>query len=368
MIREGDALEAGDVVRVSRSGTVVVAAPECQAFAVTLGKGTHRLGGYAPEGRGPQFVGPGLRGVGDERAGGIAVPGRLDVRPLSLRCGQCVPHPSMYEVRSLGRFRARVRVSEGSVLAAAPGGTPVRVFASEQADSRCVRGRCRLTKRLYHPDEPWKTSVTPSLRLVRLVSTALGARPERARLAPPFAVSSVDALRAAGGEPEELLVRWTRTLRSSRVRDRSDSGILVWQRDDRRARTVWRVAYERRFPPSVPIDAQLGDLTGEGQPDALVQQLAGSGGCGPKVVLATVGGRVRELFRRNECETMLRLERGSLIVDDPIGPCWMPGGGGAHCSGGTRHTIMRWDGRRLAVSRSTVKCYGRLDPRRNCTR
>jgi hypothetical protein len=371
-LAEGSVLTPGDELRIAPGGLVVAGLPECNAYAVTLGPGRHTVGGYDPEGRGGGSTGTSVAAIGDEHAGGASVAGRLNVEPLTLHCRECAPLPSAYEVRAQGARRVTVRVADGTVMAAAPGVRPIRVPAGFQADAVCEEYRsCTVSRRLFQPDEPWSSPVTPPAGFRPEAVSRAGARPPRSSLAPPYSRVWVRILRAAGGAPEQILVRWNRELRhrgGGFAGDlRRQQGVLVWEGARRGAFTRWRVVYSRRFRPWDSTFASTGDVTGDGHPDALLEQVMGSGACGPHIVVGQVRGRVRTLFRRDTCETSMGLARGALVIDEPVGPCPYEAGS-AHCFGGRRVVVMRWNGSKLVPAETTVECaFPRLDPARECT-
>ena len=107
------------------------------------------------------------------------------------------------------------------------------------------------------------------------------------------------------------------------------------------------------------------DITGDGHLDALTNESQGSGGCGFTRVLISSEGRLREEFAYEGCDYSMRIEKGAVVLANGVGPC--PFEGGAHCSGGTRKTIKRWNGTKLVTTRETVTCNEpHLDPARDC--
>ena len=137
----------------------------------------------------------------------------------------------------------------------------------------------------------------------------------------------------------------------------------LWQRT---GATRWRVVFRHRAAEYTFPSVTVGDTTGDGHPDVLLVEAQGSGACGLRLLVAWVAGGERMLVARNECESGFRLERGTLVVDEPVGSCpYTPGS--AHCAGGTRHIVMRWSGARLTERRTKVTCaFLRLDPTRGC--
>jgi hypothetical protein len=113
--------------------------------------------------------------------------------------------------------------------------------------------------------------------------------------------------------------------------------------------------------------ATVADVTNDGHPDAvLVVGNGGSAGCGEATVVAWVRGRTRVIFRHGLCESSVRGVRGGVVLDVPVGACPYKYGS-AHCVGGRREELWRWNGRALALSRVRVTCVlKRLDPHRAC--
>jgi hypothetical protein len=114
------------------------------------------------------------------------------------------------------------------------------------------------------------------------------------------------------------------------------------------------------------MSVSIGDVTGDHHPDVLTLETVGSGGCGAHTLAASAAGKERTLFANNTCETGLGLAGGALLVDKAIGPCPYPGGS-AHCFGGVRHELLRWNGSKLVEHKTRITCaLPRLDPSHNC--
>ena len=326
-------------------------------FRLSLGPGGYAVGSYRGSGRGLDFTGRAAVADGDAHAGGFETHG-LRVLPLSL---------SRYEVRTIGGI-TRVRVYAGAVAASTYDGRSVRVVQGQQAAAVCASAHCRLIgPRIFQPAEPWTTRPAgPTLRFERRISVHPGSRPPPRSLAPPYSlVRSAVRLPAAGGEPEEMLVVWSRETRKrpGARAPREQQGIVLWRRA---TPAEWRVAWSRRFAPYVFVGASTGDVNGDRHPDVLLGTSQGSGGCGLSKLIADVRGRAHELFARTTCETNYRIAGGALHVYEPVGPCpYRPGS--AHCFGGTRHVVLRWRGARVIERRARVRCaFARLDPARAC--
>ena len=135
--------------------------------------------------------------------------------------------------------------------------------------------------------------------------------------------------------------------------DLDTGGIVIWQ-------PGWRLAYS--LPLAVTevfrVQAQRGDVNGDGEPDLLLfEDMGGSGGCGIHRLLAPVGAGIRQLYATNDCEDNARLEiaHGALVVytglvRDPRS------GSQIHCCWKTwLRTTIRWHGlHRTSVVRARV--------------
>jgi hypothetical protein len=354
-VRAGDLVGPGASLVVLGGGRAVVGATECNGFRLSLGPGVYTVGTYVQSGRGAAFAGSRAAGTGDAHAGGFTAHGLTGV------------------VRGAhDRRRAARAVSAGTVVATAFNGRAARLREGEEAAALCAtRDRCRLVgPRLFQPAEPWTTFPGRSTpRFAHRLSVAPGTRPPRHLLAPPFSLlREVRDLPAAGGEPEEVLVAWSRWLRArpGPSLPQSANGITLWRR---MSPTEWRVAWSRRYAEFVAPGAIVGDVNGDRHADVLlVEWNGGTGFCGPRRLLADVGGRARVLFARSTCETQMTIANGALVIDEPVGPCPYRQGS-VHCFGGTRHVVLRWRGARLVARSAHVSCaLPRLDPARGCRR
>ena len=226
----------------------------------------------------------------------------------------------------------------------------------------CLAGHLRL----FQANEPWTTPAEGVLD--RLPRNVEGASPPLSAFAPAF--SNVDAKRlpAAGGEPEQAVVSWSRAVRRgdesfSGFTDAPEQGFLAWQRATPKR---WELVYEQPLECCPATNIEVGDITGDGHLDALTNESQGSGGCGFTRVLISIEGRLREEFAYEGCDYSMLIEKDTVVLADGVGPC--PFEGGAHCSGGTRKTIKRWNGTKLVTTRETVTCNEpHLDPARGCT-
>lgn len=368
-VRAGELVAPDATLRIARGGRALVGATECNGFRVSLGPGEYSIGSYVQTGRGVDFAGRAAVAHGDAHGGGLAAHG-LRVLPLSTRCRGCGdPAPASYEMRTVGGI-ARVRVYDGAVVASAFNGRSARVRQGQQAAAVCASDtRCRLIgPRVFQPAEPWTTPpASGRARFARRLAVSPGSRPPPRLLAPPFSVvRSLVGLPAAGGEPAELLVHWTRArrMRPGPGELQEQQGIALWRRA---SPSEWRLAWMRRYSGYLPLGALSGDVNGDRHPDVLlVEWNGGTGFCGPRRLIADVRGRAHELFARTTCETEMRIAGGALHIDEPVGPCPYRNGS-VHCFGGTRHVVLRWRGERLVERRARVRCaLARLDPARGC--
>jgi hypothetical protein len=358
-LERGDELRAGEPVDVVR-GRIVVGAPECNGLHVLLLPGRTTVGDYDPNGRGREFTARRLVVMrADEHVGAYVEPRLgLEVEPHGRRCERCpISIPATFTVRSDGR-RAAIRVFASSVVVTARQAPRVRVRTGEQLFVDCVFRSCRLDGPvLFQPGEPFDLERRMPRRLARTIPGR--ARPPLARLAPDRA-----RVRVVEAQPALLVVLWRRGLRTRPGADlRVQNGLIVWRREA----DGWRLAHTRQFLPWINAGVVSADITRDGQEDLLLTEWnGGSGGCGFRRVLADVRNRVRELYRRDICETGISAAGGDLLVELPVGPCPFPEGS-AHCYGGVRRERWRWNGRRLVLALVDVRCrYPRLDPERGC--
>ena len=342
-LAEGHYVGVDSVLEVPSGGRVEIAAPECNRLRVIFGPGDYQVGSYERDG-GNWFAGPEVTAVGDRHGGRFFVEPEDDrlppaqVTPLTTR-------PSSYAVRRVGG-RLVVRVYEGLVgVTGRDERHVVEVGRFHQVS--VLPGAARPTSlRLFQPNEPW-------------ASEPVGGW---ARLAPRFASFSTRRLAPAGGAPEQRLVIWSRELRTPRGTVHRQ-GYWIWERVG-----SWRRVYGRELAYGLLTEAEVGDVTGDGHDDVLVQSTMGTGACGPRRLVAYAGGRTRELFSRGFCEGHADIVGGSLRVRRGVGPCPYVESS-AHCRGGTSTTTLRWRGARLVSSRKNMKCVlPRLDPARDCRR
>ncbi len=367
ILQPGLLITPGSELTVEPGGHAEIGAPECNGFHVTLYEGRHGVGSYSREGRGDTFSAERAVSKGDSHAGGVVVPERATVWPLGSRCRGChATVPSAYEVRSIGR-RVAVRVVEGAVLVGGPEGSPtLRVPAGHQASVLCSTGTCRAGHvRLFQANESWSTP--PEGIVDHLPRSLAGASPPLSAFAPPFSDFQAKRLPAAGREPDQIVIAWSRQVRRADgsffgFTDVQEQGFLGWQRVTPKR---WKLVYEQPVECCPAMGIETGDLTGDGHVDALTNESQGSGGCGFTRVLISSDGRLREEFAHDGCDYSMTIEKGAVVLKHGVGPC--PRGDGAHCSGGTRTVVKRWNGSGLVTSSETVKCHApNLDPARGC--
>ena len=340
-LAEGHYVGVDSVVEVPAGGRVEIAAPECNRLRAVLGPGDYQVGSYE-RGGGNWFAGPEIVAVGDRRGGRFFVePGNdgrspAHVMPLTAR-------PSSYAVRRV-RGRIVVRVYEGLVGVTGRDERHVVEVGPLQQVS-VLPGAARPTSpRLFQPNEPW------ALESVR----------GWARLAPRLASFSTRRLPPAAGAPEQRLVLWSRELRTKRG-PVHEQGYWIWER-----KRGWLRVYSRELAYGLHTAAEVGDVTGDGHDDVLLESTMGTGACGPRRLVAYAGGRTRELFSRGFCEGHADIVGGALRVRMGVGPCPYPDAS-AHCFGGMSTTVLRWDGAKLISSRRSVECrLPALDPKRDC--
>jgi hypothetical protein len=364
----GRALQVGQVVSGGidvKRGRVVVGLPECNGYHVVLQRGRTFVGGYDPNGRGLSSSGrSAVVARADEHAGGFVPRGLgLRVLPVGTPCVECpVPLPAAFAIRSNLR-RVAVRVYAGSVYFGRFDRRYVRVRAGEQAFATCrSASACRIGRAaLFQPGE--RLLLAPPRRRPLARTIPGRARPPDRLLAPELAWMKVGALRRRG-ERKLLGVLWQRRIRSRPNTVSPQQGLILW----RRVEHGWERAYTARLPGWGHFAIDRGDVTGDGQEDLLVRQSEGSGGCGVRAVVAELSGEVRQIFHDEWCETGIAARRGKLLVQTPYGPC-PSHPGGAHCYGGLRNELLRWNGRRLVFDRAWISCLrADLDPLRDCRR
>jgi hypothetical protein len=357
VLRPGFLITPGSELSVAPAGRAEIGAPECNGLRVTLGQGDHVVGSYSHAGRGSSFSAENAVAEGDAHAGGVTVPDRATVWPI---------RPSSYEVRSTAK-RVTVRVTRGAVLVGGPEDRPtLRVPAGHQASVLCSAGTCRAGHvRLFQAQEPWSTP--PEGIVDRMPRRVTGESPPLSAFAPPFATIQAERLPAAGGEPDQVVIAWSREVRRADdswlgFTDKTEQGFLGWKRVSSKR---WELVYELPLECCPTMAIETGDVTGDGHLDALTRESQGSGGCGFSRVLISSNGRLGEEFAYDGCDYSMKIEKGAVVLQHGVGPC--PSGDRAHCSGGTRVVVKRWNGSKLVTVADSVTCLDPgLDPARTC--
>jgi hypothetical protein len=106
-----------------------------------------------------------------------------------------------------------------------------------------------------------------------------------------------------------------------------------------------------RYPPGAPsLSVRFADVTGDGDPDVVVEQDPGTNhGCGPHEVVATLARRqLFRVFRAELCETTLHGDRGRLALDLP----YYEPGDSMCCWSKVERRRLRWTGRRYSSRRT----------------
>jgi hypothetical protein len=134
----------------------------------------------------------------------------------------------------------------------------------------------------------------------------------------------VDAadLPAAGGEPAQVVVSWSRSY-GSRFPFR-DFGVEMWQQEGmaRWRRVYLLVTNEGNGGDGFGVEnvrLATGDATADGHPDVLIfEDQDGSAGCGIYRLLGTSHKRVRTLFARTQCldQGTITLAHATLVVTE----------------------------------------------------
>jgi hypothetical protein len=148
--------------------------------------------------------------------------------------------------------------------------------------------------------------------------------PEGARLVEQWTVP------AGGGAPEQIVVHWSGS--------RLYQGVWIWER---RSGDWVRIGALPVARYTEGVLFALGDLTGDGHPEIVLQEGRGSGFCGSKFVVMT--GPMRTMFRSGGCNFFLRIADGALFLS--AGRYTLHD---AHCCPTfTRRVRYLWTGRRM---------------------
>jgi len=124
---------------------------------------------------------------------------------------------------------------------------------------------------------------------------------------------------------------------------RAEHGLVVWRRFPGSSEP-WRPLLGLRDPAArgvIQIRATIGDMTGDGSPDALTfEDAGGSGVCGTWRVLDLAANAI--VFQRKTCDTTIDVSTApaGLMVREAI---YAPGD--AHCCpSATKVSVLTWDG------------------------
>ena len=157
-----------------------------------------------------------------------------------------------------------------------------------------------------------------------------------------------------GGEPSQVLVEW---LQNKPVRQygpySADWGLWLWTAKLRLGTrpNLWRavnIPVTREIGPGTPFTAvSIGDATGDGHADVLVQQQWNQG-CGPHEVIATFsGGQVWRIFNHGDlCNTVYEANHGQLELDMP----YFTDHEAVCCPNKHEDLRLRWTGRRYVTA------------------
>jgi hypothetical protein len=205
--------------------------------------------------------------------------------------------------------------------------------------------------------KPPAIHTAPPLHL-RFVRTVLGDdRPhdiDLAQLVPPHTHVTQVWFIAGGRQPQQVLVEW---LQNKPVRQygpySAHWGLTLWSAKPRSGprSDLWRavnIPVLRQIGPGTPFTTvSLGDATGDGHPDVLVQQQWNQG-CGPHEVVATFSnGQVWRVFSHGGlCNTTFEATRGLLTLDMPYFTDHEP----VCCPNKHEDLRLRWNGRRYVTA------------------
>jgi hypothetical protein len=160
-------------------------------------------------------------------------------------------------------------------------------------------------------------------------------------LVPPgaeAATSWTGSVSSPAGDIPVLVVTWSRG-----DAEAPEVGLEIWERSGT-TDGVWRVVYAFTDPAGAGVYGvtfDVGDLTADGSPDVLsFEDIGGSGACGTWRVIEMSVGFYAERYRRQTCDTTLRIGDGDLLVRAAV---FAPGD--AHCCPSAfRTTTLRWNG------------------------
>jgi hypothetical protein len=144
---------------------------------------------------------------------------------------------------------------------------------------------------------------------------------------------------SGSGTTEAVAFSWSRGEATA-----PETGLQVWERWETNAGAPWRVAFaftDRADRGVFGVRFETGDLTRDRSPDVLsFEDMGGSGGCGIWRVVSMNVGAVVEIYRKQTCDTDVRMAEGDLEVRAAV---FEPGD--AHCCPSAyRITRLRWTG------------------------
>jgi hypothetical protein len=160
-----------------------------------------------------------------------------------------------------------------------------------------------------------------------------------------------------GRQPDQVLVEWIRSRTVSVYGgDFPDSvrwGLTLWTQtplSPANYQAPWKavaIPLLKLAPGSPNMRLRLGDVTGDGHPDLLLEQYPHTNhGCGPHQVVATLKhGATWRVFRADLCETPLRGSGGLLALDLPH----YERGDSVCCWSKIEKLRLRWNGRRYVT-------------------
>lgn len=150
----------------------------------------------------------------------------------------------------------------------------------------------------------------------------------------------------SGGIGARALVQWIR-MPSANGR----SHLSLWQLVSTRDRwSRWRRIWRHDVEPSAALSLRRGDVDGDGHEELVIMMQAGSGGCGPRFVLATDKLPARQLFSQETCDSSLTVEDGLLVEHEGAYTV-----NDSHCCPTFRRkTERRWNGQAFVVARTSL--------------
>jgi len=153
-------------------------------------------------------------------------------------------------------------------------------------------------------------------------------------------------------EPKQVLVEWNQNAPVREVGSYSGRwGLTLWTFAPRPGvrPDLWRavnIPVLRAAGPGAPYtEVSIGDVTGDGHPDVLVQQEHWNQGCGPHEVIATLpNGQIWRVFNHGGlCNTIFEAKDGLLRLDMPYFTDHEP----VCCPNKHEDLRLRWNGSRF---------------------